>query len=113
MKFFISLFIFCMILFLLIFSFRYHTGEPVSTFDEAGDALTDTGVRAQEETSEQMQEEETVSESQEDGTTLLDEAVKAGKEEVKKWEEKSAVFFASFEKEDKGSTSQSTKDFQK
>ena len=92
MKFFISLFIFCMILFLLVFSFRYHTDESVSLVDEAGAALTDTGVSTKEETNAQMQEEETVSESQKDGTTVLDEAVKAGKEEMKKWEESSASF---------------------
>ena len=92
MKFFISLFIFCMILFLLVFSFRYHTGESVSPVDEAGAALTDAGVSTKEETGTQMQEEETVSESQKDGTTVLDEAVRAGEEEMKKWEESSASF---------------------
>lgn len=92
MKFFISLFIFCMILFLLLFSFRYHTGEPVSETDEMGAALTDNGIQIREESADQMQEKEIVNQAQQDGTTVLDEAVNAGKEEVKRWEESSLLF---------------------
>ena len=94
-------------------SFRYHTGETVSVLDESGVALTDTGVQTEEETRAQMQEEETVAESQKEGTTVLDEAVKAGQAEIKKWEKKSAALFSSSEKENLNESSQSIKENQK